>query len=84
MEYKQLKCKVHVCILHASAADALAAVFFPFRAAASVAGASEAEAFLFGAMAVVAKENSKSLGTRAMEQERKEEDGTGAARRANA
>ena len=65
------------------AANAPAAVFFPFRAAASVAGASAAEAFLFGAMAVVAKEDSKSLGNRAMEQGRKEEDGIGAARRAN-
>ena len=66
-----------------AAADEPAAAFFPFRAAASVAGASVAEAFLFGAMAVVARENRKSLGARTMEQEREEEDGTGAARRAN-
>ena len=64
------------------AADAPAEAFFPFTAAASVADAVVAEAFLFGAMAVVAKESSTSSGARTMEKEREEEDATGAARRA--
>ena len=71
----------------AAAADALAAVFFPFTAAASVAAAAVAAEHLLPAPFFIFKgkvaARAQSFGTRTMEGEREEEDDTGAARRAN-